>query len=127
MQRKLALFGAVLFLSVNLYGCLLVAGAAGGAGTAVWLSGKLVEEENAPLDRSYDASKRALGSFNYPIDKDTRKADVAQLVAKHTDGRMIWVDVHRISDVRSRISVRVGAKGDQEAARALLDRIKSNL
>ncbi len=128
MRKRLALFGAVMFMITGLSGCaLLVAGAAGGAGTAVWLSGKLVEEENAPLDRSYDAAKRALASCNYPIDKDTKKADVAQLIAKHTDGRMIWVDIHRLSDARSRVDVRVGARSDQEAARALLDRIKQNL
>ncbi len=128
MKKRFALFLALIFLTTVLSGCmLLLAGAAGGAGTAVWLSGKLVEEENVSFLRSYDAAKAALASFRYPVEKDTIRTNVAQIIAKHTDGRTIWVDIHRITDVRSRIDVRVGARSDQDAARVLLERIKRNL
>ncbi|MCX5703525.1 MAG: DUF3568 family protein [Candidatus Omnitrophica bacterium] len=45
MAKKILVFIFTSLLLINIYGCLaLLAGAAGGAGTAVWLSEKLSQE-----------------------------------------------------------------------------------
>lgn len=113
----------VLFL-INTCGCVaLLAGAAGGAGTATWLAGKLAQETNTSFDKSLQASKSALEALKLEITKETRKRDVAQVKGKYTDGRVIWIDIHKISPSITRIEVRVGIRGDQEAARKILDKI----
>ena len=122
-KKAITLILLVLFL-VNLYGCVaLLAGAAGGAGTATWLTRKITQEVNAPIDKALEASKTALNSLKLDITKETVKDEIAQLIGKYSDGRTIWVDIHRLTQATSRIDVRVGAWGDKEAAREILDKI----
>jgi hypothetical protein len=128
MIKKTGLFLACAFILLNVYGCFaLFAGAAGGAGAAAWLSGKLTQEVNVSMARSHEAAKLALGSLNLAIEKETIKEDVVQLISRTTDGRTLWVDIHRVTDKASRIEVRVGAAGDKEAARKVMARISSYL
>ena len=127
-MRKIGIFLVSMVCLVQLYGCVaLLAGAAGGAGTAAWLSGKLSQEVNVSFDRALQASRRGLESLKFKVTKETLKEDVAQLMSKYSDGRTIWVDVHRVADSASRIEVRVGATGDKEAAQKVLNQIRRYL
>jgi len=124
MLKKLAMGVVLILFLANSYGCfLLLAGAAGGVGTASWLSGKLVQEVNKPLGDIIKAVEAALKSLKMQIDKKTVTDEVAQIISKFTDQRMVWIDIHRIETSRSRLEVRVGVLSDKEAARKILDRI----
>ncbi|MFH1199134.1 MAG: DUF3568 family protein [Candidatus Omnitrophota bacterium] len=125
MFKKIGFFIFGLILMVNISGCLAVAaGAAGGAGTATWLAGKITKEVAATFDHSVKAAESGLKSLNFPIVKQTVKYDVAQFISKYTDGKTIWVDVKRVSQKHTTIEVRVGAvKSDNEAERKIMDRI----
>ncbi|MEW6008250.1 MAG: DUF3568 family protein [Candidatus Omnitrophota bacterium] len=128
MAKKIISFIFCALLLVNMCGCVaLLAGAAGGAGTATWLSGKLSQEVNASFEKSLKASRTALKSLKMDIEKDTVKDNVAQLISTYTDGRTTWVDIHRVSQSISKIEVRVGMKGDKEVARKILDKIIKSL
>ncbi len=124
MGRKI-LFVAILGLFViNSTGCVpILAGAAAGGGTAAWLSEKSTQEVNASFDRTIKAAESALKSLGLRITKETKKADVAQIMSKYTDGKTIWIDVHRMSDSSSKIGVRVGAVSDDEAERKIMNAI----
>ena len=128
LKKSCSLIFAVLLL-LNLYGCIaLLAGAAGGAGTAAWLSGKLSEQVNVPFERTIKASKSALESLKLEVTKETKEENVAQIMSKYTDGKTIWIDIHRVTEAASRIEVRVGAIGsDKETATKILNRIKRYL
>ena len=105
-------------------GCVaLVAGAAGGAGTAVWLSGKLSQELKTPYEKAIGAAKSALKSFKFEVTKETREENVKQIKSKYSDGREVWIDVRRINDTLSRVEVRVGLVGDKDAAAQILKQI----
>ena len=121
---KRILFYIVGFIFVlHMYGCaLLLAGAVGGAGTAVWLSDKLAQDINAPFEKSVQAAKTAFTKLNMTITKETKKDDVAQLISEYY-GKKVWVDVHKVSSKASRIEVRVGLTGDEQAAREILNKI----
>ncbi|MBN2121211.1 MAG: DUF3568 family protein [Candidatus Omnitrophica bacterium] len=124
MFRKFGLFICLGFVCLSLCGCVpILAGAAGGAGTGLWLSGKLTQEVDASLEKALEASESGLKALDLDITKETVKSDVAQLIGTYTDGRTIWVDVHSITQKRSKIGVRVGAASDKEAARQVLDKI----
>lgn len=129
MLKKITGAIIALLLLVNIYGCFaLLAGAAGGTGTAVWLSGKLTQQVNAPYNKTIDAVSAALRSLRLEITKETVGKNVAQIMSKYTDGKTIWVDVRRISDTSSKIEVRVGAiDGDKVAADKILKRIQRYL
>lgn len=123
-MKNLTIFIISIMLLVNLYGCIpLLAGAAGGAGTAAWLSGKLTQQVNASFDKTLSAVRSGLEVLKLKITKETIKDDVAQVMSNYTDGRTIWIDIRRISDLTSQIAVRVGAKPDKQAARKVLDSI----
>ena len=117
------------FLLFNLYGCfVLLGGAAGGAGTAAWLSGKLTQQVDAPYDTAINAVKSALKSLNLEMTKETREEAVAQIMGKYTDGKTIWIDIHKVSANSSKIEVRVGAVGSNKAeASEIMNRINRYL
>lgn len=124
--------GGYLFLGLlllNTSGCfLLLAGAAGGAGTAVWLSGKLSQEFHASYERTVDATEKALKSLDLKIAKVSREDTVTQFRSEYNDGKEIWVDVRRITDTSSKVEIRVGAVSpDKAAADKILKRIQKYL
>ena len=128
MVKRISTLAISAMLLVNLYGCVaLFAGAAGGVGTAKWLSGKVVEEVDAPFDKVLSAAKTGLDSLTIEITKETIKENIAQFIAKHTDERTVWVDIRKISPKLTRIDVRVGANSDEAAARDIASRIISFL
>lgn len=129
MAKKCLAFIGALWLLVNLCGCFaLVAGAAGGAGTAVWLSGKLTQEVNAPFEKAVQAAKSGLQSLKLEVTKETVESDVAQIMARYSDAKTIWVDVRRITATGSKLEVRVGAVNpDKAAADKIIKAITRNL
>ncbi len=128
MIKKFGLFLGSLFLLFSFSGCVvLLAGAIGGAGTSVWLSDKLVQEVNAPMDKSFEATKRALKKLKLKVAKEVKKDEVAQIVSEYYDGKMVWIDIHPTSMKSSKIEVRVGMTGDKEAAKEILDKILAYL
>jgi len=123
MRKIIIVIFAGLLIS-NIYGCVLLAGAAGGAGTAVWLSDKLSEQVNVPYGRAIEAARKGLRTLNLIIDKETKNKDVTQFLAKYTDGKQVWVDVRPITEQSTKIEVRVGAvHPDKEAADKIMKQI----
>ena len=116
-------------LVMNLSGCFLfVAGAAGGAGTAVWLSGKLTQEFHNPYPDTISATRSAIKSLNLPENKETQEENMTQIKSTFTDGREIWIDIRKVSDNSTRVDVRVGAVNpDKEADSMILKKIQSYL
>jgi len=116
------------FLLISMCGCVaVVAGTAGGVGTATWLSGKLSQDYNVSRDTAVRAVKMSLDALKLEITKETRAEEVTQVKGKYTDGREIWIDVRKITDASSRIQVRVGAMSDKAAAEKIMKKIDSYL
>lgn len=114
---------------LNLSGCFLfVAGVAGGAGTAIWLSGKLTQEFHASYQATIDATKLAVQSLNLPVVKETHDERVTQIKGSYSDGREMWIDIHHITEMSTKVEVRVGGvSSDKEAASIILRKIQSYL
>lgn len=128
MARKILLVVCAVFLLANVSGCvLLVAGAAGGAGTAVWLSGKLSQLFEAGYDRSIAATLSVLKEMKVEVTKETKKKNITQIRGKYSDGRELWVDIRRITAATTRIEVRVGVSSDKVIATEVLKRITNKI
>lgn len=124
MIKNIIIFIVIALFSLSISGCVaLLAGAAGGAGTAVWLSGKLTQEVNVSSQRSLKACKSALDSLDLLITKETQKEEIIQIISKYRDGKTIWIDIRPITLKASRIEVRVGAVADEAAAQEIMERI----
>ena len=129
MFKRIITFLTSIFLLFSLCGCVaLFAGAAGGAGTAAWLSGKLTQEFHSPYTETTIAAKKALESMQLPIVKEVTQETVSQFRSKYSDGREIWIDVHKISEESSKVEVRVGAlNSNKQAATDILKQIQKYL
>jgi hypothetical protein len=133
MFKKFAVFISSVILLLNICGCVaLIAGSvAGGAGTAVWLSGKLVQNVDAPLERVEKAAKDSLEFRNRAVvTKETifEGHAVAQIRSRETSGERIRIVNQKLSDTRSRIEVRVGTiVSNKDAADRILKEIVGRL
>lgn len=120
------LVGCLLIFQMN--GCVAVLGAAaGGAGTATWLGGKLTERTMSSMERTQKAARLALRDLHMDISKETIKDNIIQFVGETEAQRPFWVDITPISRKETRVDVRVGVPGDKEISRQVLDRILSHL
>ncbi|MDD4907977.1 MAG: DUF3568 family protein [Candidatus Omnitrophica bacterium] len=129
VKRFFCVVVGCLFL-VSACGCIamLAGAAAGGAGTAVWLSGKLTQVYNVPYEKAVKASERALAALKLKIIKETSEAQVTQLKSEYTDGKDIWIDIKKVTDYSSKVEVRVGGVSyDKDAAAKILKKIERYL
>lgn len=109
-------------------GCVtLLAAGAGGAGTAMWLSGKLSGEIDASYDNTVEAAKDALASLDMSISKIEMGDNVTQIMSTYTDGSKTWIDVRPITKNKSKVEIRVGIRGDKEASNKIFDMIKKHI
>ena len=129
MIKKITIFVFCGLLLLNIYGCIaLLAGATAGAGTAVWLSGKLTQEFNATYEHTTNAAVEALKSLNLGVAKETKEGDVTQLRSSYSDGKEIWIDIRKTAEYSTKVEVRVGAvKPDKVAADKILKQIQKYL
>ena len=131
MFKKIAVFISSIILLINICGCVaLLAGSVAGAGTAVWLSGKLTQAVDASLEQATQAAKDAVtpANFESATKESTSGKIVVQIRSKNIEGEKIWIDIHKITESRSRIEVRVGTLvSDKAAAEKLLKKITGRL
>ncbi len=128
MLKKLTACVALLCVPLILTGCVAIIGAAaGGAGTAMWLSGKLIDEVNAPYDKTIAAAKKGLAALDMPILKQTEEAQITQLISTYKDGSKTWIDIRPLTTKSSKIEIRVGMRGSKTASTEIMDKIKSYL
>ena len=130
MIKRVAL---VLFFSALLSatsGCILfVAGAAAGAGAAgyAYVNGVLKATEPASLDRVWSASIDAMKDLQYSVTKQAKDALTGNLTARTASDKKIEIELKKVSDNSTEISIRVGTFGDENLSRVILDKIKKRL
>jgi len=127
MFKKTMLFIFWGMLMLNLCGCFaLFIGAAGGAGTAIWLSGKLTQEFHASYHATINATRLALQSLNLSAVKETLNENVTQFRGSYVNGSEMWIDIHRVTEYSTKVEVRIGGITPyKEADSLVLDKIQS--
>jgi len=127
MIRRAFFFVSLLFIVLSSSGCfLLLAGAAGGAGTAVWLQSKLTQTVNGPLSQAIQGAKAGLADLKVAVAKETTESEMTQLKGDFA-GQPYWVDIRKVTDRTSKIEVRVGVPGDEKATRRIVEAIMKHL
>ncbi len=127
-MRYIGTFFAIGFFIFSFCGCaVLVGAAAGGAGAAFWLSGKLSEQVNATYEEAIKAVESGLSSIGLEVIKEIRTEKTAQIKSKYTDGSTVWIDVKPLTKSIVKVDVRVGVKGDKAASSRIMEAIKKQL
>lgn len=128
MGKKIVVLAGVIALIVSLSGCVALLGvAAGGAGTAMWLSGKLTNEVGASYLNTVNAAENALKSLRMEINKETATNEVTQIISEYSDGSKVWVDIRPLGQALSKVEIRVGIKGDKAVSSKIMEKIKKSL
>src|SRR5262245_842241 len=124
----LVLLCSALLLATS--GCLLfVAGAAAGAGAAgyAYANGVLKATEPSPLDNVWSATIGAMKDLQYSVTKQAKDALTGDLTARTATDKKIEIQLKKLSDNSTEISIRVGTFGDENLSRVILDKIKNRL
>ena len=128
-MRNLRRLCIVLLVLMSLStGCLpLIAGAATGAGTVVFMRGRLKDKIEADVPAVRLAARRGLESKGLDVTVDHGDAMTAGLESEFADGKHVWIDIKSISMTETEIVIRVGLTGDEHRSRTLIDAIKGEL
>lgn len=118
---------ALVVIAAMYPGCVLLAGAAVGAGSAVYVRGKLKDTVNHPVRDVHEAARRSLMDMGLRI-QDEQVDDLASwLRSEFADGKDVRIYVDSITDQASEITIRVGFFGDRSRSQSILDDIKDHL
>ena len=109
-------------------GCIALAvGAAGGAVGITYVKGKLSDSVDGTVLETYTAALAVLDAEGLPLYQNEHSGSVAKLQSEYPDDKNIWIDIEAISAATSKITIRVGASGNQTRSVDLLDAIKARL
>jgi len=107
-------------------GCLAAAAAAGTGLGVAYAQGDLEGTVDADRDAALLASEGALQDLGYQDVSVTTDGPTAKVFAQAGEDD-IKVNIREIGPEKSKVSVRVGAFGDEEISRAVYDQIRANL
>lgn len=130
MLKRFAGFVALAAFTQSLAGCAAVAAllglAAVGAGTYVYVEGKLQRDYEVTLDRAYEASLEAVQELRLQLTEKSK--DISEAHIRATDNETpVWIGLESLDANKTKISVRVGYTGDEQASRRIHETIARRL
>lgn len=114
-----------------LTGCLAAAAvggaAAAGAGTVAYIKGELKATEEATLDKTWEATVGAVDELDFLVINKIKDAVSAELEAKTADNKTVKIELTRVTENLTDISIRIGTFGDETLSRYILSKIEARL
>jgi len=128
-MRKVLIVTAAFFSGIWFFGCapVVIGTAATVAGGYVWARGNLELTVEYPAVDLYTAARRALEERGIMVERDRHDRFGASLSGRAHDSRRVTVRITGLTEYSSRIRVRVGAMGDQDESRVLMNHILKNI
>ena len=120
----------LLLMAGTLQGCpliLLGAGAAGGGVGVAYAKGELEQVHDAPYDRVWDATLRALRTLNIAVSETQKDQISAKAVGARADGTAVVVSVLPVTKDSTSVRVRIGNLGDRPASERIQGQIAVTL
>ena len=109
-------------------GCLLVAaGAVAGAGTAVYVRGELEASLRNGFESVGRAANRAIDQLQFKKMSETRDSLTVVIKAHTADATTVEIKIVRVTDVLTKVVIRVGVLGDQALSATIMEKIKGSL
>jgi hypothetical protein len=107
----------------------VLAGAAAGAGvgTAVYVEGEHSQVHTAGLDRTWTATMATLQQMDLQVEQQQKDELGGNIEAKRVDGTSVTIKEEPVGTATTRVRIRVGTFGDQQASEAIQKRIDANL
>ena len=129
------------FKSVALLCCLLIglsacsrkwavigaAAAAVGVGTYAYIKGDLKRNYEAPIDKAWEATVKAVEELKMTIESKQHDAFNGIIKGKMADGKSFEINLKRLGETSTEIGIRIGTFGDRQKSEAIHDKILSKL
>jgi hypothetical protein len=133
VKKRLQLIALICCVLIGLSACsrkwvaIGAAAAAVGAGAYYYVKGDLKRNYEAPMDKTWDATVKALAALQINVESKQNDALTGVIKGKLADGKSYTVNVKRLGENLTEVGIRVGTFGDRERAEAIHDKILSNL
>jgi hypothetical protein len=133
LKRRIQLVALLCCFLIGLSACskkwvaIGAAAAAVGAGAYYYVKGDLKRNYDAPMDKTWDATVKALEALQINVESKQNDALTGVINGKLADGKSYTVNVKRLGENLTEVAIRIGTFGDRERAEAIHDKILSNL
>ncbi|MGD8741238.1 MAG: DUF3568 family protein [Desulfobacterales bacterium] len=133
VKRRIQLVALLCCFLIGLSACskkwvaIGAAAAAVGAGAYYYVKGDLKRNYDAPMDKTWDATVKALEALQINVESKQNDALTGVINGKLADGKSYTVNVKRLGENLTEVAIRIGTFGDRERAEAIHDKILSNL
>jgi len=133
VKRRLQLIALLCCFLIGLSACsrkwvvIGAAAAAAGTGAYYYVKGDLKRNYEAPMDKTWDATVKALEALQINVESKQNDALTGVINGKLADGKGYTVNVKRLAENLTEVSIRIGTFGDRERAEAIHDKILSSL
>jgi Protein of unknown function (DUF3568) len=114
----------LLLVSATASGCLLAAGAAGGAAGVIYVKGNVREYLDYTVPQVHVAAEKALTNEGLTLKVNKKDEDKVRIESEYADGKNIWVDIEPVTAEASYLTIRVGVAGDNQRSLRILNNIK---
>ncbi len=130
-KQKLMILVLLAACPFILTGCLAAAAvggaAAAGAGTVAYIKGELKATEEATLNKTWQATVAAIDGLQFLVVNKIKDNVSAELEAKTADNKTVKIQLKRVTDNLTDISIRIGTFGDESLSRYILSKIEAKL
>ena len=108
-------------------GCAVILAGSAGAGTVAYIKGELQANLEAPLEKSIEATRSAVENLKFiKISEEVDKL-TGEIIARTSQDEKITIQLNKVTENTTKISIRVGMFGDQTLSHSLLEEIKKEL
>lgn len=122
--------GVFVFLAAGLAwigGCAAGSGTDIDAGAYVYIRGELETVESAGLKRVWEAAIAAVEELDCEIQDKGNDGFEARMIARQPDGTRVEINLGRVDDLNTRMRIRIGVFGDEEASLVVVREIRVKL
>ncbi len=128
-KQKLLILVLLAACPFILTGCLAAAAvggaAAAGAGTVAYIKGELKATEEATLNKTWEATVAAIDELQFLVVNKIKDNVSAEIQAKTADNKTVKIQLKRVTDNLTDISIRIGTFGDESLSRYILSKIEA--
>ncbi len=108
-------------------GCAVILAGGAGAGTVAYIKGELQTNLEASLEKSIEATRSAVDNLKFiKISEEVDKL-TGEIIARTSQDEKITIQLNKVTENTTKISIRVGMFGDQSLSHSLLEEIKKEL
>lgn len=127
-KNYFVLFVSLLFLVVTLSGCVpLIIGAAAGAGGVSYIKGSLERNFDKSVEDVHEACLAGLKDLELFITSDELNLHSATIKFEFESGKKGSIGMQAITELSSKLKIRIGIMGDQTKSQMIMNAIQRNL